>query len=130
MSVSDTVIVGAGPYGLSIAAHLRAADLPFQLFGTPLEPLPSDLITASAAAHVNRVFVAQADRTGTERGVDWAGASVIVDPDGRLLTAQADGEATLMAAVDLARAREKRFGDRNDVLRDRRPELYDELVGR
>lgn len=37
MSTSDTVIVGAGPYGLSIAAHLRASGLPFQLFGTPLE---------------------------------------------------------------------------------------------
>jgi FAD-dependent urate hydroxylase len=32
-----TTIVGAGPYGLSIAAHLRAARLPFELFGTPLE---------------------------------------------------------------------------------------------
>jgi predicted amidohydrolase len=98
-------------------------------FGTPLEPLPADLITASAAAHINRVFVAQADRTGTERGVDWVGASVIVDPDGRLLTAQAAGEAILTATVDLARAREKTFGDRNDVLGDRRPELYDELAG-
>ena len=37
MSISDTVIVGAGPYGLSIAAHLRAAKIPFQLFGTTLE---------------------------------------------------------------------------------------------
>jgi FAD-dependent urate hydroxylase len=37
MSISDTVIVGAGPYGLSIAAHLRAAELPFQLFGNTLE---------------------------------------------------------------------------------------------
>jgi FAD-dependent urate hydroxylase len=33
----DTTIVGAGPYGLSIAAHLRAAGLPFELLGTPLE---------------------------------------------------------------------------------------------
>jgi thioredoxin reductase len=33
----DTVIVGAGPYGLSIAAHLRAGGAPFALFGTPLE---------------------------------------------------------------------------------------------
>jgi len=37
MPISDTVIVGAGPYGLSIAAHLRAAGLPFQIFGPPLE---------------------------------------------------------------------------------------------
>jgi len=37
MSAMGTAIIGAGPYGLSIAAHLRAAGLPFQLFGTPLE---------------------------------------------------------------------------------------------
>ena len=34
---SDIVIVGAGPYGLSIAAHLRAAKQPFEIFGNPLE---------------------------------------------------------------------------------------------
>jgi len=33
----DTTIVGAGPYGLSIAAHLRASGLPFEVLGTPLE---------------------------------------------------------------------------------------------
>lgn len=31
------VIVGAGPYGLSVAAHLRAAGVPFHLVGEPLE---------------------------------------------------------------------------------------------
>jgi FAD-dependent urate hydroxylase len=34
---SDIVIVGAGPYGLSIAAHLRAAKRPFEIFGNALE---------------------------------------------------------------------------------------------
>lgn len=34
MSVSDGVmIIGAGPYGLSIAAHLRARGVPFRIFG-------------------------------------------------------------------------------------------------
>jgi cation diffusion facilitator CzcD-associated flavoprotein CzcO len=33
----DTTIIGAGPYGLSVAAYLRAARLPFELLGTPLE---------------------------------------------------------------------------------------------
>ena len=37
MADLNTAIIGAGPYGLSIAAHLRAARVPFQLFGTPLE---------------------------------------------------------------------------------------------
>ena len=33
----ETTIVGAGPYGLSIAAHLRAANRPFQMYGRPME---------------------------------------------------------------------------------------------
>ena len=33
----ETTIVGAGPYGLSIAAHLRAARVPYQLLGSPME---------------------------------------------------------------------------------------------
>lgn len=32
----DIVIVGAGPYGLSIAAHLRARGISFRIFGSPL----------------------------------------------------------------------------------------------
>lgn len=30
-------VVGAGPYGLSVAAHLRALDVPIHVFGEPLE---------------------------------------------------------------------------------------------
>lgn len=32
----QTVIIGAGPYGLSLAAHLNAAGVPFRIFGSPL----------------------------------------------------------------------------------------------
>src|SRR5579875_2790861 len=32
-----TVVIGAGPYGLSVAAHLRAHRLPVLLFGRPME---------------------------------------------------------------------------------------------
>jgi thioredoxin reductase len=34
--VTDVAIIGAGPYGLSIAAHLRASKIPFRIFGTPM----------------------------------------------------------------------------------------------
>lgn len=34
---TETTIVGAGPYGLSIAAHLRARHKPCEVLGTPLE---------------------------------------------------------------------------------------------
>lgn len=37
MQSIDTAIIGAGPYGLSISAHLRAAGLEHEVFGDPLE---------------------------------------------------------------------------------------------
>ena len=35
--LSEVAIVGAGPYGLSLAAHLRAAGLSFRIFGSPMQ---------------------------------------------------------------------------------------------
>jgi thioredoxin reductase len=37
MSKCDIAIIGAGPYGLSVAAHLRAAGVDFRIFGSPME---------------------------------------------------------------------------------------------
>jgi thioredoxin reductase len=33
----DTVIIGAGPYGLSIAAHLAKSNVTFRIFGSPMQ---------------------------------------------------------------------------------------------
>jgi cation diffusion facilitator CzcD-associated flavoprotein CzcO len=35
--IVDLVIIGAGPYGLSIAAHLRKTKLTFRIFGRPMQ---------------------------------------------------------------------------------------------
>ena len=35
--VVQVAIVGAGPYGLSLAAHLRQAGVPFRIFGRPMQ---------------------------------------------------------------------------------------------
>lgn len=44
---SLTVIVGAGPYGLSLAAHLRSKGVPFRIFGRPMQTwatqMPKDM---------------------------------------------------------------------------------------
>jgi cation diffusion facilitator CzcD-associated flavoprotein CzcO len=37
MSPVEVALVGAGPYGLSIAAHLRANEVPFKIFGPAME---------------------------------------------------------------------------------------------
>lgn len=82
---------------------------------------------AVAHANSNRVFVACADRAGTERGVDFMGQSVIVTPEGTLAAGPASAtEADAVTAdCDLSAAREKAITDNDDVLADRRPELYD-----
>lgn len=33
----DTAIVGAGPYGLSLAAHFKSRGIPFRIFGRPMD---------------------------------------------------------------------------------------------
>jgi FAD-dependent urate hydroxylase len=46
-----TVVIGAGPYGLAVAAHLRARHLPVQVFGTPMafwRAMPPGLCLKSA----------------------------------------------------------------------------------
>ncbi len=103
----------------------------------PLAPRPSgeragEVVRAQAAASVNRMFVATCDRAGVERGVDWVGGSIVVDPDGFPLAGPAEhGEdVTLLASCRLAEARDKRLGERNDALADRRPELYGPVARR
>ena len=111
--------------GLALAgADVIAVPMNSPLLDPPAEPLAVEVVLALAAAHVNRVYVAQADRSGPERGIAWANASVICDPDGRLLAGPVTGTAVLCATCDLQRARDKALGPRNDVLADRRPHLY------
>jgi len=82
---------------------------------------------AIAAANANRLFVACADRAGTERGVTFEGQSVIVGPGGIPLAGPLPdaGAHAATATCDLPRAREKALTDRDHVLADRRPDVYD-----
>src|SRR5215468_1894409 len=34
---TEVAIIGAGPYGLSLAAHLRAGQIPHRIFGSPMD---------------------------------------------------------------------------------------------
>jgi len=97
----------------------------------PAGERPMDVVRAQAAAAINRIFIAVCDRVGPERGVDWVGGSVIVDPGGWPLAGPQPGdrELTFTADCDLAVAADKRISERNDVLADRRPDLYRGVLG-
>jgi predicted amidohydrolase len=98
--------------------------------GRPEGERPMEVVRVMAAASINRLFIAAADRCGAERSVDWVGASVIASPGGWLLAgpATSGAEALLVARCDLAEARDKRLNERNDVLADRRPEVYAQVL--
>jgi 5-aminopentanamidase len=95
-------------------------------FPRPEGERPMEIVLAMASAHLNHVFFAVCDRCGAERGVEWVGGSVVCNEWGWLLAGPpADfGPGLVLAECDLARARAKAWNERNDVLGDRRPELY------
>src|SRR5215468_11235731 len=107
-------------------ADLIAAPVNWPGYTWPPGERPAEVVKAQAAASLNGVFVAVADRCRTERGVSWISGSLIAGQDGYPLAGPvlADRPAVLTAACDLARARDKSVSGHNDLLADRRPELY------
>lgn len=87
---------------------------------------PNAMITRSIE---NRIFTATAGRLGEERGVRFVGGSQITSPQGEVIFRMGDDERGLRwADLDLALADNKTLTKRNDVLRDRRPDLYTRLT--
>jgi predicted amidohydrolase len=89
-------------------------------------------ILCMAAAHSNSIFIAAADRIGTERGQPFVGQSLIVSYTGWPVAGPAsrDREEIVYAEVDLGEARRKRnWNAFNQVLRDRRTDVYAEMLG-
>lgn len=89
-------------------------------------------ILCMAAAHANSMFVAAADRVGVERGQPFIGQSVIVSYTGWPIAgpASSEHEEIIYAEANLADARRKRnWNEYNQVLRDRRIDVYDEMLG-
>jgi predicted amidohydrolase len=119
-------------------AALQGADMlcvPTNWVPMPAQPgnLPMMAnILAMGGAHANSMFVAAADRIGVERGQPFLGNSVIVSHTGWPLAGPAslDREEMLIADIDLADARRNRnLTDFNERLRDRRTDLYGEMLG-
>jgi predicted amidohydrolase len=83
---------------------------------------------AVATSLMNRVAVVVADRTGSERGVDWCEGTCIVDARGRLRATAGRGAGSASADIDLQQARDKRQTGLVDTFGDRRPDLYAALL--
>ena len=88
---------------------------------------------AMASAHSNGMNIVCANRTGTERGQAFIGQSLIVDAYGWPLAgpaAESGEDLVLTAQIDLKATRQARqLNAFNHVLRDRRDDVYDPMLG-
>jgi thioredoxin reductase len=84
----DTVIVGAGPYGLSLAAHLRSQGIAFRIFGRPMDSwlnhMPKGMVLksdgfASNLSDPESSFTLK--RFCADRGIEYSDAGVPVRLD-------------------------------------------------
>jgi predicted amidohydrolase len=104
--------------GAQIIAHPSNLVLPY---------CPDAMVTRCLE---NRVFAVSANRTGSEeRGgkepLRFIGSSEIVSPSGRVLhRASPHGEETGLVEIDIQEARDKKINSFNDIIEDRREDLY------
>ena len=80
----------------------------------------------------NRIYAITADRIGKEsrvpdESIHFIGQSQVVDPDGNILIrASETDEEVQIIEIDLDKARRKLLNSKNDIFKDRRPDLYSE----
>lgn len=102
------------------------------LKGADLVAHPSNLVikggghnAAPIHAKTNSYYVITANRIGKEQDLEFTGASRICGCDGEILAeASADKEEIQILKLDLTKARDKKITPKNDLLKDRRPDLY------
>ncbi|MGW6008328.1 nitrilase-related carbon-nitrogen hydrolase [Streptomyces sp. NPDC055210] len=125
------------PRRLALAgADLIAVPTNWPLVEHPAGQYPAEIIQAQSAARANGVFIACADRSGVERGQQWTQGTAVIDQFGWLASAvtgptgpTASGVASASeqrAAADLFLhlSRDKAISPHNDLLGDRRTDIY------
>ena len=106
----EIAIIGAGPYGLSMAAHFRRQGIPFRIFGRPMD---------SWLAHMPKGMMLKSDGF----------ASNIYDPDGQFTLKQFCAERGIEYSELGLPVRLETFSAYGLAFRDRMvPELEDKLL--
>jgi len=92
---------------------------------------PSNLITENAyktlpgLALTNKIYIATANRIGTEQELTFCGKSIIHDPHGDVMLKLAnDKQESAQVTIDLTESRNKMITSRNHIFLDRRPDAY------
>ncbi|ORE95174.1 putative nitrilase/cyanide hydratase family protein [Aurantimonas sp. 22II-16-19i] len=78
-------------------------------------------------AFENGCYLIESNRWGLERGVQFSGGSCIIGPEAEILAVVDGGDGIATATIDPALARQAAMRG-EEVLRQRRPKLYKELM--
>lgn len=99
--------------------------------GADLVCHPSNLLTENAhrcipgISLMNRIYVATANRIGTEGQITFNGSSLITDPGGRIIVMASAGKTEMISSdIDTKLSEDKMITSRNHVFNDRRPDVY------
>jgi predicted amidohydrolase len=77
----------------------------------------------------NRIYTITANRIGTEDDFTFTGLSTISNPNGEVLyQASEDKEEVKIVDINISLARDKKITPMNDIIKDRRPSEYKELI--
>jgi predicted amidohydrolase len=128
---------GLGTMGLAICYDLEFPEMARELAlrgarwiavctGNMLPNQHLQKIYIQSRAAENRLWVALANRVGSEGELDFFGGSAASDPYGMLAVQAGEEETLLIADIDLALIGQARLNA--DYLADRRPQLYQPLV--
>lgn len=90
----------------------------------PYEQVAKHIIPARA--YENQIYVAYANHSGSDDGLDYIGLSSICGPNGAILASAGKGEEMLYAECDKSVHESVRRAD--PLISDRRPDLYAPLV--
>jgi predicted amidohydrolase len=92
---------------------------------------PSNLLTENphkclpGISLMNRIYIATANRIGTEKGITFNGRSFFTDPSGRIVEMASPDETEIITTViDTRLSANKMITSRNHVFDDRRPDVY------
>ncbi|HKV21686.1 MAG TPA: nitrilase-related carbon-nitrogen hydrolase [Mycobacterium sp.] len=104
-----------------MGAEVLALPVNWPLVERPTGEHPPELVQAMAAARSSRLPTVIADRHGVERAVAWTGGTAVITGDG-WVCATPDQDGVASAVIDTTA--DKAVGAHNDLIADRRPELY------
>lgn len=111
-------------------ASLLAVPTNWPNLGQLIHGTPMEAVRVQAAASVNKMVAVAADRSGSERGHSWISSSVITDFEGNIksiaLRESEDDIQILVADVELPT--DTSITTKNDVRKDRQPDLYSGIL--